>query len=139
MIPVGDGKDPGVDPILRHLLFCDSVVPLVEGKLASYGIFTDLYTSTFPLAYPRFSVLTSWTHAPGFHIQQLRMLNPARSIIMHQSPESYFTLNDPTESAHVVIDVTQAIFTEPGQYIFQVFLDNRPMGEFPLHVRRRPS
>ena len=126
-----------MDPLLRHLIFCDSVVPLLEGKLASYGIFTDLYATAFPLTCPRFSLLISWTNAPGFHIQQVKMLNPARSVIMHQSPESYFTLNDASESAHVVVDVNQVVFTEPGQYNFQVFLDSRSMGEFPLHVRRR--
>lgn len=126
-----------MNPLLRNFLFCDSVVPIVDGKIASYGIFTDVFAEHFPLTYPKFSILTSWTQAPGFHIQQVKMLNPARSIIMHQSPESYFTLNDPTESAHVIFDINQVIFTEPGSYVFQVSLDNRPAGEFPLHVRKR--
>jgi hypothetical protein len=65
------------------------------------------------------------------------MLNPARSIIMHQSPEAYFTLNDASESASVIVDVNQVVFTEPGTYVFQIFLDNRTMGEFPLQVRQR--
>jgi len=126
-----------MDPVLRNLLFCDSVVPLLEGKLASYGIFTDLFADLFPLTCPRFSILCSWTQAPGFHIQQIKMLNPARSLIMHQSPESYFTLNDSSESAHVITDVNQVVFTEPGTYVFQVFLDHRPVGEYPLQVRQR--
>lgn len=127
-----------MEPVLRNFLFCDSVVPILEGKLAAYGIFTDLFSATFPLTYPRFSLLLSWTNAPGFHIQQIKMLNPARSLIMHQSPESYFTLNDGTESAHVILDINQVVFTEPGDYVFQVYLDNRPNAEFPLHVRRKP-
>jgi len=125
-----------MEPVLRNFLFCDSVVPILGGKLAAYGIFSDLFTATFPLAYPRFSLLLTWTQAPGFHILQVKMLNPARSLIMHQSPESYFTLNDESESAHVIIDINQVVFTEPGGYIFQVFLDNRPVAEFPLQVRR---
>jgi hypothetical protein len=126
-----------MEPVLRNCLFCDSVVPILDGKLASYGIFSDLFTDHFPLTYPRFSMLLTWTQAPGFHIQQVKMLNPARSLIMHQSPESYFTLNDATESAHIIIDINQVVFTEPGAYVFQVYLDNRPIAEFPLHVRRR--
>lgn len=125
-----------MEPVLRNFLFCDSVVPILGGKLAAYGIFSDLFVETFPLAYPRFSLLLTWTRAPGFHIQQIKMLNPARSLIMHQSPESYFTLNDESESAHVIIDINQVVFTEPGAYIFQISLDNRPIAEFPLHVRR---
>ena len=130
-------KGSRMDPVLRHLLFCDSVVPLLEGKLVSYGIFTDLFAERFPLTYPKFSILVSWTQAPGFHIQQIKMLNPARSLIMHQSPESYFTLNDACESASVIVDVHQVVFTEPGAYLFEVYLDNRPMGEFQLQVRQR--
>ncbi|MBM3462875.1 MAG: hypothetical protein FJX76_12300 [Armatimonadetes bacterium] len=126
-----------MDPILRNFIFCDSVVPILDGKLASYGIFSDLFADHFPLTYPRFSILCSWTQAPGFHIQQVKMLNPARSLIMHQSPESYFTLNDTSESAHVIVDVNQVVFTEPGTYFFQVYLDNRPAGEYTLHVRQR--
>lgn len=126
-----------MEPTLRNFLFCDSVVPILDGKIASYGIFTDLFSEQFPLTYPKFSILLSWTQAAGFHIQQIKMLNPARTLIMHQSPESYFTLNDNTESAHVIIDINQVVFTEPGAYVFQVFLDNRPVGEFPLHIRKR--
>jgi hypothetical protein len=126
-----------MEPVLRTFLFCDSVVPILDGKLASYGIFSDLFADQFPLTYPRFSILLSWTQAPGFHIQQIKMLNPARSLIMHQSPESYFTLNDPSESAHVIIDINQVVFTEPGSYVFQVFLDNRPVAEFPLQIRKK--
>lgn len=126
-----------MDPVLRNLIFCDAVVPIFDGKLASYGIFTDLYADHFPMTCPRFTILCSWTQAPGFHIQQVKMLNPARSLIMHQSPESYFTLNDASESAHVIIDVNQVVFTEAGSYCFQVYLDNRAIGEYPLHVRQR--
>lgn len=126
-----------MDPILRNLLFCDSVVPILDGKFVSYGIFTDIWVPQFPLTFPHFSLLCSWTQAPGFHIQQVKMLNPARSLIMHQSPESYFTLNDGTESAHVIVDVNQVVFTEPGTYFFQIYLDSRSVAEIPLQVRRK--
>jgi hypothetical protein len=127
----------GMEPLLRNVLFCDAAVPLVEGRLTAYGVFTDVYAERFPHTLPRFSLLCSWTQAPGFHMQQIKMLNPARSLIMHQSPESYFTLGHETETAHVVVDVNQVVFTEPGSYVFEVWLDGRPREQVLLHVRRR--
>ncbi len=128
-----------MEPVLRNLLFCDSVVPLPHGRLVAYGIFTDLHAAAFPLCWPRFSLLLSWTNAPGFHIQMVKMLNPQRSLILHQSPESYFTLGDDTECAHVILDIHQAVFTEPGSYHFSVALDGRTVAEYPLHVRLDPK
>ncbi|MHB2019395.1 MAG: DUF6941 family protein [Candidatus Xenobia bacterium] len=126
-----------MEPLLRNLLFCDSVVPLLEGKIAAYGIFTDLFTAQFPVTYPKFCIMTSWTQAPGFHIQQIKLLNPARTALIQQSPEQYFTLNNETETANVITEVNQIMFTEPGAYVFQVLVDNRMAGEYPLYFRQK--
>lgn len=126
-----------MEPTLRSFIFCDSVVPALEGKLICYGVFSDLFASKFPITYPQFCILTTWTKGEGFHIQQIKVLNPARTLIMCQSPEMYFTLNDQTETANVKTDVNQVVFSEAGTYYFQVFLDGEMLGEFPLHFRLR--
>lgn len=118
-------------------MFCDAVVPGGQGKLNCYGVFTDLWADSFPVAHPRFSVLTTWGHSSGFHVQVLKMFNPARSVMLNQSPEMYFTLNDETQSAHVQVDVNQLVFPEPGLYWFQVFLDSRMVAEHALMYRKR--
>jgi hypothetical protein len=123
--------------VLQNVIFCDSVVPLPDHKLACYGIFNELSSSIFPYAYPHFSVMTSWTNGKGFHVQQAKFLNPTRSLILSQSPEQYFTLENETETAYVTIDVNQIVFTEPGTYYFQVFLDSELVEEIPLHFKKK--
>jgi hypothetical protein len=125
-----------VEPVLQSVLFCDAVVPGTRGKLTCYGIFSDLYASKFPVTHPRFSILTTWTRGTGFHVQVIKMFNPARTVILHQSPEMYFTLNDETQTTHVQVDVNQVVFAEPGSYSFQVFLDSRLVAEHWLHYRQ---
>jgi hypothetical protein len=81
--------------------------------------------------------LCSWTNGTGFHIQQIKLLNPTKSLIVTQSPEQYFTLNEETETAYITTDVNQIIFTEPGAYHFQVFLDQKLVDEIPLYFFQR--
>lgn len=126
-----------MEPVLRSFIFCDAVVPGLDGKLTCYGTFSDLYSSKFPITYPQFCILTTWTRGVGFHIQQIKILNPTKTMVLCQSPQMYFTLNDETETANVKTDVNQIVFAEPGTYYFQVYLDNELLGEFPLHFRLR--
>lgn len=125
-----------MEPVLFNVVFCDSVIPLPDNKLVCYGIFNELSSREYPFAYPHFSVMTAWTGTTGFHIQQIKLLNPNRTLILTQSPEQYFTVEDETETAYLTTDVNQIVFTEPGSYYFQVYLDQNLMGEFPIHFRQ---
>lgn len=119
--------------VLRNVIFCDSVVPLLDNKIACYGIFSEITADKYPLTYPHFNVMCAWTNGTGFHIQQIKLLNPTRSLILTQSPEQYFTLEEETETVYVTTDVNQIVFTEPGTYYFQIFLDQTLVDEITLH------
>lgn len=125
-----------MEPVLRSFLFCDSVVPAHNGRLTCYGIFSDLYSESFPITQPRFSVLATWGNGSGFHVQVIKMYNPARTMMLHQSPEMYFTLEDEQQTVHVQVDVNQAVFTDAGTYYFQIYLGGRLVAEHNLNVRR---
>lgn len=124
-----------MDPELRSFLFCDAIVPAPDGKVICYGIFSDLFAPKFPFTYPQFCTMTTWSKGDGFHIQQIKIMNGAKSMILSQSPEMYFSLKDNTETVTVKTDVNQIVFHEPGPYYFQIFLDNELAGEFPLYLR----
>jgi len=128
-----------MEPKLRSFLFCDAVLPALEGKMICYGIFSDLFVSKFPITYPQFSTMATWTKGEGFHIQQLKVMNPAKNMILSQSPEMYFTLGNLTETVNVKTDVNQLTFHEPGAYFFQLFLDGEMMEEYELHLRQKEN
>ncbi len=123
-----------MEPELKSFLYCDSIVPAPDGKLNLYGLFTDLYTKGFPITYPRFSVLSTWSGGEGFHVQRIKVLNPANTMVLHQSPELYFTLESQDQTVHVQADVNQMVFAEPGAYRFQVFLGSRLAYEHLLNI-----
>ena len=125
-----------MEPVLRSFTFCDAVVPGNQGKLTCYGVFTDLWAERFPVTHPRFSILTTWSRGTGFHVQVIKLFNPAKTMLLNQSPEMYFTLNDETQSTHVQVDVNQVPFPEPGPYCFQVYLDGRLVAEHTLTWRQ---
>lgn len=127
-----------MEPVLKSFLYCDSIVPAPDGKLNLYGLFSDLYTKAFPITYPRFSVLSTWSGGQGFHVQRLKIFNPANTMMLHQSPELYFTLESPDQTVHVQCDVNQMVFTEEGAYKFQVFLGSRLAYEHHLQLHRIP-
>jgi hypothetical protein len=123
--------------VLMNVVFCDSVIPLPDNKLVCYGIFNEITLPIYPFSYPHFSVMTAWSNGTGFHIQVLKLLNPTRSLIVTQSPEQYFTLEDETETSYVTTHLNQIVFSEPGTYYIQIFLDNNLMEEIPLHFRKK--
>ncbi len=122
---------------LTNVIFCDSVIPLPDNKLVCYGVFSELSSSRYPFSYPHFSVMCAWSNGTGFHVQQLKLLNPTHSLIVTQSQEQYFTLEEETETAYVTTDVNQLVFTEPGTYHLQIFLDSRLVEERPLYFRKQ--
>lgn len=126
-----------MEPVLRSFLFCDAVVPSHQGKLLCYGVFSDLVATKFPVTHPRFSILTSWSRGTGFHIQVVKMFNPARTVMLNQSPEMYFTLEDENQTVSVQVDVNQIVFTEAGTYYFQIYLDNRLVAEHTLNYLQK--
>lgn len=128
-----------MEPKLRSFLFCDAIVPALEGKMICYGVFSDLFIPKFPSSYPQFSTMAVWTKGEGFHIQQIKIMNPAKNMILSQSPEMFFTLGSQTETVNVKTDVNQLTFHEPGAYCFQLFLDGEIAGEFELHVRLKEN
>lgn len=124
-----------MEPVLKSFLYCDSIVPAPDGKLNLYGLFTDLYAKQFPITYPKFSVLSTWGDGLGFHVQRIKVVNPANTMVLHQSPELYFTLETEDQTVHVQTDVNQMVFTEPGAYTFQVLLGGRLAYEHHLHLK----
>ena len=66
-------------------------------------------------------------------------MNSSKSMIVSQSPEMFFTLNNPTETVNLKTDVNQIVFQDGGPYYFQVFLDGELVEEFPLYLRLKES
>ena len=128
-----------MEPKLRNFLFCDAVVPALEGKMICYGIFSDLFVPKFPVTYPQFSIMSTWVKGEGFHIQQIKIMNSSKSMIISQSPEMFFTLSNSTETVNLKTDVNQIVFQDGGPYYFQVFLDGELIEEFPLYLRLKES
>lgn len=124
-----------MEPVLKSFLYCDSVVPAPDGKLNLYGLFTELYTKSFPVTYPRFSILSTWGDGLGFHVQRIKVFNPANTMMLYQSPELYFTLDTQDQTVHVQADMNQMVFTEPGAFRFQVFLHGRLAYEHQLFIK----
>lgn len=127
-----------MEPVLKSFLICDSIVPAPGGKLNLYGLFTDLFAKGFPITYPRFSVLSTWGGGLGFHVQRIKIFNPANTMMLYQSPELYFTLENEQQTVHVQSDVNSMVFSEPGAYKFQVFLAGRFAYEHQLYMHQTP-
>ena len=83
--------------------------------------------------------MSTWIKGEGFHIQQIKIMNSSKSMIVSQSPEMFFTLNNPTETVNLKTDVNQIVFQDGGPYYFQVFLDGELVEEFPLYLRLKES
>ena len=81
-------------------------------------------------------MISTWGGGLGFHVQRIKIVNPANTMMLHQSPELYFTLETQEQTVHVHTDVNQMVFPEPGAYRFQVFLGSRQLCEHYLHLHQ---
>jgi len=123
-----------MNPALQSILCCDAVVPGWDGKFICYGVFSELQAPAFPFTCPHFALLTTWVNGSGFFTLRIKLYNPQKSILIAQSPEIYFTLEDEEQVAQVQVDVNQVVFTGPGSYQIQVMLNERVDAEYPLRV-----
>lgn len=57
-------------------------------------------------------------------------------MMLHQSPELYFTLETQEQTVHVQSDVNGMVFPEVGAYRFQIFLGSRQVSEYHLHLHQ---
>lgn len=124
-----------MDPTLQSMVYCDAVVPSWDGKLICYGLFSELKAPSFPFACPHFCLLTTWVKGSGFFTQRLKIYNPQHSVLIAQSPEMYFTLDDPDQVVTLQVDVKQVVFSDTGTYMVQIILNDRIDAEFPLRVK----
>jgi hypothetical protein len=129
------GAGDQVDPALCNFLLCNKVAT-EGGKYNLEGIFYRLHALGYPCRHRCF-VVVGWCGDGGSHFFTLRFLAPDRSKVLFETPPHPFILSGAAPYFNGVIEVELTLACE-GTHWFEVMLNNRSCGFFPLFVETLP-
>jgi len=129
---------------LLVLLSADYANIAEGGKLNVMGIFSNMYSSTFPTRHPEMHLVIRLRPSPAEYGQtrkltvklidedgKTELLNFSRDIeIPHPTGKQHPEINQ-------ILRLRDLVFPQPGTYLFSVLVDNDEKGTLPIEVGLR--
>ncbi|MBI4231658.1 hypothetical protein HY605_00375 [Candidatus Peregrinibacteria bacterium] len=119
---------------LNYIILCDAIVD-TGGKVNLLGIFSNIFTKTFPSAHPKFAIALNFTGEPAEHTLTLRIIDTSGNEVMPPSPQLKFRCPEFGE-ASIGITVENLQIRAPGFLTVQVIVDGNKIGEKDLIVSK---
>ncbi|MDD4804051.1 MAG: hypothetical protein PHN69_02660 [Candidatus Pacebacteria bacterium] len=123
---------------LNYLHICD-IAFLSENKKANIiGIFKVIYSSTFPMAYPKFSVIISLDTNPiitkGNHKLQLKLIRMSDGKENNQIVNVDFEVSTDQNEINFIVDIVNSIFEKQDKYNLITYVDNKEINRTAFEV-----
>lgn len=122
-------------PMLCIFMLCDRVTSS-GGKFSLEGVFFRIHPRMFPAKHTCYLVL-GWCGAAGNYRFGLRFLSPGDGAVLLEIKDYQFNITPAVPYNNTIIRAELAL-PEEGVYHFNVTLDGKPVGRFPLHVIKAP-
>jgi len=117
-------------PTLLNMLTCDGAHrDPGSGKWSLLGLFNSITTSGFPTVHPQMFVYLAIQGAQGKVPLRMQVVASDRKEEPLFKIEAELTVGDPRIVAELVVPFQRVTFTKPGEYLFQVYLNNQFLGE----------
>jgi hypothetical protein len=124
-----------MQPVLCNFLLCNNI-RAESGKFNIEGVFYRVHAAAYPCRY-RCLVVAGWYGEGGNYTFGLRFLPPDKSRHLFEIPPYPFSLSAASPYFNGVVEV-QLPFDCEGVYWFEVTLDGRTAGFFPVHAAMTP-
>lgn len=114
----------GSAPQLVSWITCDGVhMDPASGKYYLLGVFTNIRAKQFPVVHPRmFCFLILTDVGPGEHTIRLSLnLLTAPQVVL---AEQKFTSKSPADRIHIIHELQQLRFEQPGDYSLAIEVDD---------------
>lgn len=121
---------------LPYLVFSVPAVEVYEkenGLLAVSGVFEYFIFEDFP-GKDSFIIANGWCSGNGEFTQHIEILDPDNNVIYTSEPQTFE--NEPKTINVVYDELSDFIFPKPGYYTVRVYLENKPVREYPIIVEQ---
>jgi len=125
-----------VKPELCTFLLCDQV-RVVRGKYNFEGIFFRLKALTYP-CFHKCHLMVGWYGDEGDHVMDVKFLSPDGNKLLLRLPFHTFRLTGEKPYSNTVVRAELPL-GGPGRYWFEILLDGKSRGYFPLFVETVPG
>lgn len=118
-------------PKANAMLVCDYVITEQGTKKKSLiGIFENIGTASFPFIHPALSVYIKLTDAMGSFRFRLELVQLSTLKVIGQGEiPSLVTIPSPLMSHELVFNLRGLKFTDPGDYEFRIYANDRIFGQ----------
>jgi hypothetical protein len=126
-------------PSVQAILICDLVLKEAgSNKQSAIGIFTDVFTSKFPMMLNPLAVYVCLSDAIGVYDLSVELVDLAENKVMGRVQGMKLQSQDKLASHDFGIRFVNTVFGKPGKYEFRLLADGRLLGGKTLRIRDVP-
>jgi hypothetical protein len=103
-----------------------------SGKWTLLGLFNSINAAVYPVTHAQMVAYVAIAGANGKVPLRFQMVSADRKEEALFKIEAELTVNDPRVVADMVVPVRGCTFTKTGEYLLQVYANNRLLGERPV-------
>ncbi|MFC1706520.1 DUF6941 family protein [Planctomycetota bacterium] len=128
---------PAPLPVLHAILVCDMVLREAgTNKHSAIGIFTDVFTTKFPMALNPLAVYACLSDAIGTYNISVELVDLAQNNIIGRVQGLKFESKEKLQSHDFGIRFVNTVFPQAATYEFRMLADDRLLGSKKLRVRQ---
>ena len=117
-------------------MVCDDVRREDNGKFMLLGIFEAINAAEFPARHHTMFVATRWCKGEGSFTQKIRIVSAKDKSMVFQTEEQLFQLADIDTHHTIVSRFNNLLFSNPGKYWMEIFLNNELVLNYPIMLRQ---
>lgn len=125
-----------IKPNLQFSVLCDDVRREDNGKFMLLGIFEAINAREFPARHHALFVANRWCKGEGSFTQKIRIINSQDKSVVFQTEDQPFQLADIDTHHTIVSRFNNLLFSNPGKYWLEVFLNDELVLNYPIILRR---
>ena len=126
-------------PTVHSILICDLVLKEAgTNKHSAIGIFTDVFTTKFPMMLNPLAVYICLSDALGVYDLGVELVDLNEDKVLGRVQGLKLQSQDKLASHDFGIRFANMVFQKPGKYEFRLLADGRPLGGKTLRIREMP-
>jgi len=122
---------------LLYALLCDNAFLSIDKKVNIIGVFENINAPKFPVSHPKFVIVGSVAPSKKDFKMSISIIEKeTNSAVLGDIQEREVNLPKIGEghNFNFIVEVINANFSKPGEYLVKITIDGEVIGEIPLKV-----
>lgn len=126
-------------PVLTAVIICDQIITDKSDKHTLVGVFSNIWTQSFPAIHSKFVVFTSWVNNnfSGKLKLDIKILSPDNDYLDAKINNIDFNFDPNKIGTYGIFEFNGVKFPVEGKYYIEVCIDGEKIVVLPLEVKKR--